>query len=336
MALPHQASAPPLSEPIQSRLRGSGQLITFWRIVRQNRKAMAGVAILAFFALVAIFGPFLAPYDPNQVGSGLPSQPPSWSHWFGTTRLSQDIFSQMLAGTRASLLLAVSVGLLATFLAIAVGMTAGYIGGWVDDILSLLTNVFLIIPSLPLLIVFSSYATAFHLQGWWIMALAITITSWPWGARALRSQMLAMRKKDFVLAAQVTGESWIHIISAEILPNMLSIVTANFIFSCLAAVVAEAGLEFIGLGDTSRATWGTILYRAQSDSALLQREWWFFMPPGLAIGLFSAGLVLLNYAIDEITNPRLRTERGRRLGKHAQPAVSREAQAGEVGNVPTT
>jgi peptide/nickel transport system permease protein len=147
--------------------------------------------------------------------------------------------------------------------------------------------------------------------------------------------MLAMRRKDFVLAAQVTGESWTHIIRAEILPNMLSIVTANFIFACLAAVVAEAGLEFIGLGDTSRATWGTILYWAQSDSALLQGEWWFFMPPGLAIGLFSAGLVLLNYAIDEITNPRLRAER--RKGRTRPVAATQpEPQTGEVGNVPTS
>jgi peptide/nickel transport system permease protein len=239
----------------------------------------------------------------------LPSQAPSWQHWLGTTRLSQDIFSQLLTGTRASLLLAVSVGLLATVIALAVGMTAGYIGGWIDDVLSLITNVFLIIPSLPLLIVFSAYASAFNLRGWWIMALAITITSWPWGARAMRSQVLAMRNKDFVLAARVTGESWIHIIRAEILPNMLSIVAANFIFSCLAAVVAEAGLEFIGLGDTSRATWGTILYWAQGDAALLQNEWWWFIPPGLAIGAFSTGLVLMNFAIDEITNPRLRVQR---------------------------
>jgi peptide/nickel transport system permease protein len=187
-----------------------------------------------------------------------------------------------------------------------------------DDVLSLITNVFLIIPSLPLLIVFSAYATSFNLHGWWIMAVAITVTSWPWGARALRSQLLSMRNKEFVLAARVTGESRLRIIWAEILPNVLSIVAANFIFSCLAAVVAEAGLEFIGLGDTSRATWGTILYWAQGDAALLQKEWWWFMPPGLCIGIFSTGLVLMNYAIDEISNPRLRTYRERKSATAAR------------------
>jgi peptide/nickel transport system permease protein len=326
MALPQVASGSgpaPVAEGGVPALRGDerrwGAAGVLWGILRQSRKAMVGFWILVAFGLVAVVGPLVAPYDPNKIGVGMPSLAPSWQHWLGTTRLSQDIFSQLLAGTRASLLLAVSVGLLATFLAMSVGMTAGYIGGWVDDLLSLIANVFLIIPSLPLLIVFSTYAMSFNLHGWWIMAVAITITSWPWGARAMRSQMLSMRSKDFVLAARVTGESWVHVIWAEILPNMLSIVAANFIFSCLAAVVAEAGLEFIGLGDTSRATWGTILYWAQGDAALLQREWWWFMPPGLCIGIFSTGLVLMNYAIDEITNPRLRVQRQR---KGARPALA--------------
>lgn len=310
MALPQLGSEPLAVHAVYTG-RGAA-VFAFWAILRRNRKALVGFCILVFFALVAILGPVLAPYNPTQIGAGLPSEAPGPHHWLGTTRLGQDIFSQLLAGTRSSLLLAVSVGLLATLLATAIGMSAGYLGGPVDDLLSLLTNVFLIIPSLPLLIVFSAYAMTFNLHGWWIMALAITITSWPWGARAMRSQVLAMRGRDFVLAARVTGESWRRIVFAEILPNMLSIVAANFIFACLAAVVAEAGLEFIGLGDTSRATWGTILYNAQSDSALLQHEWWWFMPPGLAIGFFSTGLVLLNYAIDEISNPRLRVVRPER------------------------
>jgi peptide/nickel transport system permease protein len=324
MALPDIAAgggpSPIVESGIPARGYGPrwGAVGVLWGILRQSRKAMVGFWILVVFALVAVIGPLVAPYDPNKIGTGVPLQHPSWHHWLGTTLLSQDIFSQLLAGTRASLMLAVSAGLLATFLAMAVGLTAGYVGGWVDDVLSLITNVFLIIPGLPLLIVFSTYANSFNIHGPWIMAVAITITSWPWGARAMRSQMLSIRSKDFVLAARVTGESQFHIISAEILPNMLSIVAANFIFACLAAVVAEAGLEFIGLGDTSRATWGTILYAAQSNAALLQREWWWFIPPGLCIGIFSTGLVLMNYAIDEITNPRLRVQR-----KGAVPARQR-------------
>lgn len=317
--------------PLEAARRGSA-LRGFWTILRRNPKALAGFTILLIFALVAIVGPFVAPYDANQVGVGLPSERPSWQHWLGTTRMGQDILSQLLAGTRASLLLAVTAGLLTTLLAMAVGMTSGYIGGWIDDALSLMTNVFLIIPGLPLLIVISTYATAFHLRGPWVMAVALTATGWPWGARALRSQMLAMRHKDFVLAARVTGESWIRIIWSEILPNMLSIVVANFIFSCLAAVVAEAGLEFIGLGDISRATWGTILYWAQTDAALLQGQWWWFIPPGVCIGLFSTGLVLMNYAIDEITNPRLRVQR-EHTGAGPVPQATTNIEPDEIEGV---
>jgi peptide/nickel transport system permease protein len=332
MAMPQLATGPGAESftvpPPSSNRRGS-TILNFWAVLRRNPKALVGFFILLFFALVAIVGPFFAPYDPNQIAVGLPSEGPSAHHLLGTTRMGQDIFSQLLSGTRASLMLAVTAGLLTTLLAMIIGMSAGYLGGWIDDILSLLANVFLIIPALPLLIVISTYASAFHLRGPWVMAVALTLTGWPWGARALRSQMLAMRNKDFVLAARVTGEGWIRIIRSEILPNMLSIVAANFIFSCLAAVVAEAGLEFIGLGDISRATWGTILYWAQSDAALLQGQWWWFVPPGLCIGIFSTGLVLMNYAIDEITNPRLRV-RAEHAGAGPVPQATTNIQPDDV------
>ena len=305
MAIPQLASetgATPVTAAPGSRFRGRGAgLLAFWQLLRRNPKALVGFFILVFFSLVALIGPYFAPYDPNKIFAGLPSEPPSPHHWLGTTRLGQDIFSQLLAGTRASLLLAVTAGLLTTLLAMLVGMTAGYIGGWIDDALSLLANVFLIIPSLPLLIVISAYAVAYHLTGPWVMAVAITATGWPWGARALRSQML-------------------------------SIVVANFIFSCLAAVVAEAGLEFIGLGDISRPTWGTILYWAQSDAALLQHQWWWFVPPGICIGIFSTGLVLMNYAIDEITNPRLRVQR-EHTGVGPVPQATTNIQPDDVREV---
>jgi peptide/nickel transport system permease protein len=252
----------------------------------------------------------LAPYSPTAVGIAMPGGPSS-SHWLGTTQLGQDIFSQLLAGTRGSLEMALAAALLTTLLAIAVGLTAGYVGGIIDDVLSLLSNVFLIFPALPLLIVVASYANAYNLRGPFTMAVVIALVGWPWGARALRSQMLTMRNKDFVLAARVIGEPRSRIIFSEILPNMLSIVVANFIFSTLGAIGAEVGLDFIGLGDVTQATWGTMLYWAQQNSALMTGRWYWFVPPGLCIGLFSVGLVLMNYAMDELTNPRLRVERAR-------------------------
>lgn len=303
-----QTSADPLA-PIVFEGDTETRFLGLLRVLTSNKKALIGVTILAFFAFVAIFGPLLAPYDPTQVGVGLPGEAPSSQHWLGTTQMGEDIYSQLLAGTRGSLEMAVAAALLATFLAITIGLSAGYFGGMVDNVLSVLINVFLIFPTLPLLIVVSSYANAYNLRGPLTMAIVIATVGWPWGARALRSQMLSMRAKDFVLASRVAGESGGRIMFAEILPNMLSIVVANFIFSTLAAVAAEVGLDFIGLGDTSQATWGTMLYWAQSNAALLQHRWNWFIPPGICIGLFSIGLVLTNYAIDEMTNPRLRAER---------------------------
>lgn len=302
--------------------------------LRRSPTALVGVTIVAFFILVAFVGPYLAPYNPTQLMVGPSMSQPSAQHWLGTTQLGQDIFSQLLAGTRASLEMAVGAGLLTNLIAVAVGLTAGYLRGWIDDILTTVTNVFLIIPALPLLILISTYAAAFGVRGTTTIALVVSLVGWPWGARAFRSQMLSLRNRDFALAARVTGESTPRIIFSEIMPNMFGIIAANIIFATMAALVAEIGLEFIGLGDTSQVDWGTMLYWAQTNSALLNGAWYWFVPPGLAIGLFGVGLVLTNYAIDEITNPRLRAAR-RGQGRRARRPLEVETPAGEVGNVPT-
>jgi len=270
---------------------------------------MIGVTILALFVLIAIIGPWVAPYNPSQLMVGPPTGAPSAQHWLGTTQLGQDIFSQLLVGTRASLEMAIGAGLLTNIIAVVVGLTAGYVRGWFDDILTTITNVFLIIPALPLLILISTYAAAFGIRGTTVIAVVVSLVGWPWGARAFRSQMLTLRNRDFVMAARVSGESQFRIIFSEIMPNMLGIITANVIFATMAALVAEVGLEFIGLGDATQVSWGSMLYWAQTNAALLNGAWYWFVPPGLAIGLFAVGLVLTNYAIDEITNPRLRTLR---------------------------
>jgi peptide/nickel transport system permease protein len=289
--------------------------------LRHSPAAMIGVSILVFLALIAIVGPYVAPYDPTKFFTGPSSAPPSSSHWLGTTQLGQDIFSQLLVGTRSSLTMAVFAGLLTNLIAVVVGLTAGYARGWIDDILTTLTNVFLIIPALPLLILISTYANALGVRGTTSLAVVVALVGWPWGARAFRGQMLSLRSRDFVLAAKVTDESRFRIIFSEIMPNMLSIIVANIIFATIAALVAEVGLEFIGLGDTSLVTWGTMLYWAQTNAALLNGAWYWFVPPGLAIGLFAVGLVLTNYVIDEIANPRLRTERATPAPVATVPAV---------------
>jgi peptide/nickel transport system permease protein len=236
-------------------------------------------------------------------------QGPSSQHWLGTTQLGQDLFSQLIVGTRHSLTVGLLVGILSTLIAIVIGMTAGYLGGWIDDVLMLFTNVFLILPFFPVAIVAASYAQAFNIKGLTVIVVVLTLTGWAWAARIKRSQTLSLRSKDFIQAAKVSGEPWPRIILFEIMPNMAALVAASFIFAAIFAVLGEAGLEFIGLGDINAVTWGTILYWAQNNQALLLHAWYWFIPPGLCIGVFAVGLTLLQYAIDEMTNPRLKARR---------------------------
>lgn len=270
-----------------------------------NRKAALGLAILVFFVFVASAAPILMRTDPSR-RSGRPHEAPSWEHPLGTTRRGQDVLDQMIWGTRGTLSVGIMAGVLATTLSVLVGMTAGYFGGAIDDLLSLLINIILIIPALPLVIVLASFLDK---PGALTISLVLGFTGWAWGARVLRAQMLSMRNLDFVAAAQVVGEPTWRIILIEILPNMISLVVSNVIGATLYAVLAMVGLEFIGLGNANNITWGTMLFWAQNNAALLTGAWWTFIPPGLAVAMLGFAFAMLNFAIDEITNPRLRVEK---------------------------
>lgn len=311
----------PLASQVSTARRGE-RMSQIWRLIRENRKASVGLAIVAVFVVLAIIGPFVAPYNATQMGVGLPQQGPGPQHWLGTTQVGQDIFSQLLVGTRDSLLVGVGTGFLTTLIAVIVGLTAGYLGGWVDDVISVIINVFLTLPFIPIMIVVASYAAAFNLKGPLVLIGVLTLTGWAWGARVKRSQILTLRNKDFVMAARVSGESWVRIIAFEIIPNMLSLIAASFFFSTVFAILGEAALEFLGLGDPNTVTWGVMLNQAETNSALLNGSWYWFVPPGLCIAIFALGLTLVNYAIDEITNPKLRALRVPRSGSPAPTATA--------------
>ncbi len=285
-----------------------------WETITYNRLATTGFLMLAIFLVVAVFAPIIAPYDPQQMAVGTIRQGPTAQHWLGTTAVGQDVWSQLILGTRTSLAVGFTVGILSTVLAVLIGSAAGYLGGWVDDTLTVLMNVFLTIPNLPLMIVAASYAAAFHVRGIGVIIAVLTLTGWAWGARVKRSQILSLRNRDFVMASKLNGENWFRIVVVEILPNMTSLIASTFIFGVIFAVLAEAALEFIGLGDLSATTWGTMLYWSENNSALLTGMWWWFLPPGLAIGLFALSLTLIQYVLDEMTNPRLRSERRTKTG----------------------
>jgi peptide/nickel transport system permease protein len=275
----------------------------FGRFMR-NGKAVFGLSILLAFTLVGIFAPVIAPGNPSAFVAR-PNQPPSREHWFGTTGQGQDVFKQTVWGTRISLGVGFAVGFLVTLFGLVIGMTAGYFGGRVDDILSLITNIVLVIPGLPLLVTIA----AFLPPGPITIMLVLSFTSWAWNARVFRSQTLSLREKDFVSASLVSGESSAYIIFREILPNMTSLVAAAYLSSTLYGIGAQAGLEFLGLGNVSLVSWGTLLYWAGNNAGLLTGAWWTFVPAGLCIALVAFALAMVNYAMDEITNPRLRAEK---------------------------
>jgi peptide/nickel transport system permease protein len=279
-----------------------GALRAIVRAMRSNRKALAGAAILAVFVVVALIPGLLAPYDPHaQIFEQ--TLPPSRDHLLGTTGNGQDILSQLIWGTRESLAIAIVAGLMATVLSLLVGVSAAYLGGLSDHLLSLVTDVFLVVPTLPLMIVVAAYARSGGLA---VLIAVIVITGWSYGARQLRSQALSLRNRDFLEAARVRGERTGYVIAFEILPTMTSLIVANFLGAALYAVLAAAGLQFIGLGNPSDMSWGTMLYWAQNNGALNAGSPLWAIVPGLCIALLGAAFALLNYAFDELTNPALR------------------------------
>lgn len=286
----------------------TGALTVLLGAVRSNRKALVGTILLGLFVLVAIFAPLIAPYDPHaQIFDQ--TLPPSGTHWLGTTGNGQDIWSQLLWSARESLAIAIIAGLLATVLSLVVGVTAAYIGGVTDHVLNLFTDVFLVIPTLPLMIVIAAYARG---GGLFVLILVIVITGWSYGARQLRSQALSLRHREFLDAARVRGERTSYIIALEILPTMTSLIVANFLGAALYAVLAAAGLQFIGLGNPTDMSWGTMLFWAENNGALNAGSPLWAITPGLCIALLGAAFALLNYAFDEISNPALRPVRRRR------------------------
>jgi len=278
-------------------------LLNVWRAMTSSRKVAVGSAIVGIFILVGIFGPLFMRYDPEAT-SNLFIAHPSAEHWLGTTVVGQDIFSQLINGTRTSVFWGLGTGLLVTLLSMLVGLVGGYFGGWIDDILTLLTNVSLVLPALPLAIVLAAYLP----RGPLTISLVIIFTNWAWQARVLRAQTLSMRSREFVTAARSSGEHTWRIIFFEIFPNEIGIVVAGFVSTTIYVVLTWAALEYLGLGDNTTPSWGSILYWAQQAGALGGELWWWFIPPGACIALLGAGLSLINFGIDEIADPRLRQD----------------------------
>lgn len=285
-----------------------------WRVLTRgfatiwsNKKARVGLIMLAVFVFVAIFAPLIAPYGASD-NSFARNLDPSGTHWFGTTGAGEDVLSQVIYGARISVLVGFVAGGLATVVAVLIGLSWGYTRGPIADIANFIVNLFLVMPGLPLMIVVAAYLQN---GGLMVIIFVIVITGWAWGARVLRSQTQSLRGRDFVTAAQFAGDGSWRIVFREILPNMTSLIVGSFFGAATAAILAESGLSFLGVGDTTTVTWGSMLFWANNSSALLLGKWVLLLAPGLCIALLATSLTLINFGVDGLSNPRLREGSGR-------------------------
>lgn len=288
----------------------------------RSKKLVAGTVILGVFVVVAVIGPWVITTNPSSVSTDVLA-PPSTAHWLGTTQTGQDVLAQLVDSTRVSMLVGFVAAAIATALSVVVGVVGGYAGGLADELLSVLSNVFLVIPALPLVIVLAGYLPN---KGWMSVAVVIALTGWAWGARLIRVQTLSIRKRDYVEAARASGDSTIRILFFEILPNEGAIIAATFLGTVVFAILTQAGLAFLGLSDISSWSWGTMLYWAQNAAAINSGAWWWYVPPGLCIGLVGTSLALMNFGIDELVNPKLA---GTRVARSARHRGERERAGGE-------
>ena len=298
-------STPPAAAPPSPRRRRGG----FARAVLGNRKALTGLVIFVVCTvLAAVPQLFTSVTDPNKLAFP-PALPPSADHLLGTTSLGQDIWAQLVYGTRQSLVIALVAGFFATVLSVLVGVSAAYLGGLADEVLSMIINIFLIIPTFPLIIILATYAGKGTLT---VVLVVLVVTGWSYGANQMRAQALSLRHRDFLESARVRGERRSYIILAEMLPTMTSLIVANFLGAALYSVLTAAGLQFLGLGDPNSISWGTMLYWSQNQQALQSGMPLWSIAPGLCVALLGISFALLNYAFDEIGNPALRPVRRRR------------------------
>jgi peptide/nickel transport system permease protein len=316
--IPVTTGLPQQTEGISGPQR-RGALNRITKAIRTNRKATIGVVLMAAFIFVALFPSLLAHEDPNAISNHVFAHP-SAAHWLGTDNLGRDVYAQVIDGTRNVMILALAVGLLTTAVAMLIGVAAAYLGGVWDSVLNFVTDVLLVIPIFPLLIIIAAYLPN---AGNNVLILVLAFTGWSYTARQLRSQAQSLRNRDFLLAARVRGERPRYIIVVEILPVMTSLLLASFLNNALYAVLAGSGLQFIGIGNGNNVSWGTTLYWAQQNNALGSGLYVWAIVPGACIALLGAAFAFINYAFDEIGNPALRPLTAAKARKAAEASTKR-------------
>jgi peptide/nickel transport system permease protein len=296
---PVATDAPETPRAALPRRRGGAEALRF---AFRNTKLVIGLTVVLAFLVLAIVGPWLTDADPFEFGYPT-GESPSRDHWLGTTASGQDVFAQFVHGLRSSFVVGALAGGVAALIAMTIGFAGGYRGGVVDDLLSVLTNVVLVVPSLAVLIVFAAYLDVGSL---WAEAVLIGVTIWPWAARAIRAQTFSLVSREFVSLARLSGAGNLRIVVREIAPNMSSYLVLVFILLFGGSVLTAATLDFLGLGPSQVMSLGLMMYTAVYASALQLGMWWWFVPPGLAITAIVGSLYVMNVGLDEVFNPRLR------------------------------
>ena len=277
-----------------------------WELLLRSRKFKVASIIAGAIVLLGAIGPFFT-RDPEDLFAGMPFQPPSLDFLLGTTVFGEDVFAQLCMGIRNSLLVGVLAGTLGTLLAVFFGAVGSYKGGIADETSSLVTNIVIVLPIWPLLIVLSSFIQHRSL---FIVGFLIALTNWPWAARSIRSQVLSLKEREFIELARMSGMRDLRIYLTEVLPNMLAYIIMVFFLLVGTSILSEAGISMLGAGPTRTVTLGKMLYWAQSlpsSGAAWWDSWWWFLPPGIVLTIFITAIIIMHSGMDEVFNPRLRT-----------------------------
>ncbi len=299
----------------------SSKIIAF---LLNSPKTTIGILLLITILTLTLGANFFTTHDPLTRYQGENHSPPSQTHILGTTRLGRDVFAQTLYGGRVSIMVGVLAGTINVLISLTIGVSCGYFGGLYDNIVSTIVNIMLVIPSIVLLLIVASMLGGVSP---FAIGVIIGLTSWPGSSRIIRSQTMSLKSKEFVKSAETLGETKLRILFMEIMPNMLSMISSAFVGTVIYAILAQTFLEFIGFGDPLSVTWGIMLYNAQSTGALNSGIWWEILGPSLAIVMFGAGLTLINFSIDEISNPKLKAQRTMSAYYKEQKKLKRKAKA---------
>ncbi len=276
------------------------------RFFRNSPKTSIGAILVLIILLLTIGANLFTSIDPTHRFVDQYHSVPSSAHILGTTQLGNDVFAQTLYGGRISILVGIFAGVLTVFLGIVFGISSGYFGGWFDNVITTIINIIMVIPNIVLLLIVAALLDGVSP---FLISVIIGLTSWPWNARVLRAQTMSLRNREFVYSAETLGESKLRILFIEIMPNMLSIISSAFVSTLIYAIMASATLEFIGFGDPLSCTWGIMLFNANKSGALSSGSWWELLGPISGIVLFGVGLTLINFSIDEVSNPKLKAQR---------------------------